>query len=88
VRGPSAHVFDESLLAHDDVDYVAEPGLADEVQAALRLAPYLVEGVPSGEEVGDGVVAAVTSNAEVTSFNAGAKCCPNLVKGGLYRLCP
>ena len=43
---------------------------------------------PAQKEVRDGVVAAVTGNAEIASFDAGAECCPDVVKGDSDRLYP
>ena len=86
--GPPAHVFDESLLGHDDVDRVAEPGLPDKVHAALRLAPHFVEVVPAREEVGDGMVAAVAGNEKHAGVDGGAERGSDVVNGDPDRLCP
>src|SRR5271168_490883 len=73
-RGPSAHGLDESLLALDDVDHTSKLGLAGELQAAFRLAPYRVEGVATRQEVRDGVVASVAGNTQFAGFDTCAEC--------------
>ena len=52
--GPALHGRDEALLAYDGIRHVVEPGLPDEVQALLRLAPHRVERiVPQEKDVTD-----------------------------------
>ncbi len=87
-RSPSAHVFDESLLAHDNVGHVAIPGLADEIQALLRLAPHRVEWIVPQEKDTDGSEHTVASGGQIPPLGRGAKGRPIEIDCGSDWLCP
>src|SRR5690349_8143561 len=67
----AAHVLDEALLAHDEVRAVAELDLAAGGETFLRLVPHFVKPVAARQEKRDDMVAAVTGERKVSSFEAG-----------------
>src|SRR5258708_12801851 len=70
VRVPSPHGLNELLLAYHTIQIVTRLGFPDEIQALLGCAPHLVKVISSREKIGDGVVAAVTGENNVTRFDS------------------
>src|SRR5260370_41851249 len=75
-RRSALHSRDESLLAHDGVIHVAEPGFLDEVQALLRLAPDRVARIVPQEEDCDALAHAVASGGETAIISLVAEARP------------
>src|SRR6267378_7931878 len=87
-RVPSPHGLNELLLAYHTIQIVARLGFPDEIQALLGCAPHLVKVISSREKIGDGVVAAVTGENNVTRFDSSGEGSPDKVECGGDRLRP
>ncbi len=73
VRCLTGHIQNESLLTHNDVDVIAELGLADEVQTPFRFKPHLLERRSLQKKIGDKMIPAVTGDRKVAGFDSRAK---------------
>src|SRR5260370_28624555 len=87
-RIPSPHGLDELLLAYYPIQIVTRLGFPDEIQALLGRAPHLVKVISSCEKIGDGMVAAVTGENNVTRFDSSGEGSPDKVECGGDRLRP
>src|SRR5258707_9593552 len=87
-RIPSPHGLDELLLAYYPIQIVTRLGFPDEIQALLGRAPHLVKVISSREQIGDGVVAAVTGEDNVARFDSSGEGSPDKVECGGDRLRP
>src|SRR5260221_11280858 len=87
-RVPSPHGLNELLVAYHTIQIVTRLGFPDEIQALLGRAPHLVKVISSREKIGDGVVAAVTGENNVTRFDSSGEGSPDKVECGGDRLRP
>ncbi len=83
-RGPALHRCDEALLALDEARHVAVPGLAQKIQAALRLAPHRALQQKFCAHMGY----AVTSKGQIPGLDRSANARPSEIDRARDRLRP
>src|SRR5271163_446436 len=86
--GPALHRRDKAVLTFYCSRHSVEPGLPDEVQGLLRLAPHRVDWSVPKEKGNDSVVHAVACPGKCSRLGCGAKGGPIEVDGRCDRLCP